>query len=332
MAHIHRISGSTKYLINGTRSIHGKKLETLEEIQHFYDHYDEILTETRLTVEHQQNEIILGLSNEEIQLTKQLQDAITHQTEKVDKEIHELNLRIAEKNGFFRKISYRLKYWYVISFRDHHIHGPCKNIANNLQTVQSRKNHHINTKDSVVRRECYNISCSYEFLKTNESFLIGAQGEEAVISALACLPDEFHVLNDVNLHFHKAIHWKERDEYIKNCQIDHIVVGPTGVFLLETKNWKSSDIELKSEKLKHQVRRASLALWYFTKDYYFGKKDQPKVFSVVISLNGSTTGRKLGQYIDVISPYQIHHYIAHRDHILSEGAVDKFLKIISRTY
>ena len=332
MAHIHRISGSTKYLIDGTRSIRGKKLETLEEIQHFYDHYDEILTESRLTVEKQQNEIILGLSNDEILLTRQLQDAIAHHTDIVDKEIDELNRHITEENGFFRKIGYRMQHWYAIAFRERHIHSPCKNLANDLQTVQSRKNHHINTKESVIRRECYNITSSYEFLKTNESFLIGAQGEEAVISALARLPDEFHVLNDVNLHFHKAIHWRERDEYIKNCQIDHIVVGPTGVFLLETKNWKSSDIELKSDKLKHQVRRASLALWYFTKDYYYGKKDQPKIFNVIISLNGSPTGRKLDQYIDVISPYQLQKHIAHRDRILSDTAIDKSVKIISRTY
>ena len=35
MAHIHRISGSTQHLINGTRPIQGKKLATLDEIQHF---------------------------------------------------------------------------------------------------------------------------------------------------------------------------------------------------------------------------------------------------------------------------------------------------------
>ena len=88
----------------------------------------------------------------------------------------------------------------------------------------------------------------------------------------------------------------------------------------------------KSDKLKYQVRRASLALWYFTKDYYFGKKDQPKIFSVIITLNGSNTGSKLGQYIDIISPYEIYNYITHRDKILSDSAIDKFVKIISSTY
>jgi len=36
---------------------------------------------------------------------------------------------------------------------------------------------------------------------------------------------------------------------LKSSQIDHIVVGPTGLFLVETKNWKFSDIETKSDKL-----------------------------------------------------------------------------------
>jgi hypothetical protein len=332
MAHIHRISGSTQYLIKGVQPIQGKKLTTLDEIQHFYNHYEEILAESRQTVERQQDEIILGLNNDENDLARQLQNAIKQRTDVVDKEINELMQKITIEKGFFLRIGYRLRHWYVVAFRERHIHGPCRSISRNLHTVRDRKYHHIATKGSVIQRECYSVTRSYEFLKANESFLIGAQGEEVVISALARLPDDFHVLNDVNLHFHKAIHWRERDEYIKNCQIDHIVAGPTGVFLLETKNWKSSDIELKSDKLKYQVRRASLALWYFTKDYYFGKKDQPKVFSVIISLNESNTGHKLGQYIDIISPYQIHHYIMHRDKILSEGDVDKFVKIISRTY
>jgi hypothetical protein len=64
----------------------------------------------------------------------------------------------------------------------------------------------------------------------------------------------------------------------------------------------------------------------------FRETDQPKVFSVIISLKGSNTGYKLDKYIDVISPYQIHHYIMHRDKETSETAVDKFVKIISRTY
>ena len=330
MAHIHRNSGSTQHLINGTRSINGKKLATLDEIQHFYDHYDEILTVTQTTIARQQDELILNLGNDESRLDQQLHDAIIRKTNEVDENIDDLNRMITFEKRFFTRTGYRLRHWIAVTLRDRHIHGPCTGIANELRTVRERKNHHINNKQSVIQKECYNITSSYEFLKTNETFLIGAYGEEAVINAISCLPDEYHILNDVNLHFQNAIHWRERDEYIKNCQIDHIVVGPTGIFLIETKNWKPSDIELKSDKLKYQGRRSSLALWYFLKDFYW-RNEWPKIRNVIVSMNGSPSGRRPDKYIDIVTPYQLCGYITSRKNALSDDAIHKLVGIISRS-
>lgn len=329
MAHIHRISGSTQYLINGTRPIQGKKLATLDEIQHFYDHYSEILTETQTTISRQQDKIILGLSDDELRLDRQLQDAIARQTQEVDKNIDDLNLMITLEKRFFTRTGYRLRHWIAVTFRDQHIHAPYAGISRELGSVRDRKNNHINNKQTVIQRECYNITSSYEFLRTNETFLIGAHGEEAVIAALSRLPDEFHVLNDVNLHFQKAIHWRERNEYIKNCQIDHIVVRPTGIFLVETKNWKSSDIELKSDDLRYQVRRSSLALWYYLKKFYW-RAEWPKIRNVIVSMNGSPSGRKPDKYIDIVTPNQLCSYITARKIALSEAAIHRLVDLLSR--
>jgi len=307
----------------------GKKLATLEEIQYFYVHYEEILAETPTIIARQQEEIILRLNNEESRLSLQLQEAITQKTIEVDSGIHELNQKSTLEKGFFTRAGYRLRYWIAIALRDHHIHGPCSGMSRELSAVSSRKHHHIINKQFLIRLEYDNVTYSYAFLRANESFLIGAQAEEEVIRTLLKLPDDFHILNDVNLRFSPPIYWKKKNERIHTCQIDHIVAGPTGIFLLETKNWKSSDIELKSDKLLHQVRRASLALWYYTKDYYFGKMDQPKVRSIVVAMRGSKGGRKLDQFIDVISPDQIYNYIMNREKKLSVDAVNKFVRIIS---
>ena len=53
----------------------------------------------------------------------------------------------------------------------------------------------------------------------------GYTGEALVANLLEDLPDDFHVFHDV----------KHRD---LAGNIDHLVVGPTGVFVLETKNWR----------------------------------------------------------------------------------------------
>ena len=65
MARTHGISGSTKYLLNGTNPVNGKRFETLDQMQHFYDHYYEILADTKTSVARREDETIAGLGRDE---------------------------------------------------------------------------------------------------------------------------------------------------------------------------------------------------------------------------------------------------------------------------
>jgi len=58
-----------------------------------------------------------------------------------------------------------------------------------------------------------------------ESFFKGARGEEIVAGMLAHLPDEWHVFHDFEAGRH---------------HVDHVLVGPAGVFAVETKNWRDA--------------------------------------------------------------------------------------------
>ena len=59
-------------------------------------------------------------------------------------------------------------------------------------------------------------------LKHVERFFKGARGEEKVSGVLAKLPDTYHVFNDFDC---------------RGAHVDHVVVGPCGVFSVETKCW-----------------------------------------------------------------------------------------------
>jgi hypothetical protein len=59
--------------------------------------------------------------------------------------------------------------------------------------------------------------------KKRDAMLRGAAGEIQVSSTLANFPDEFCVINGLTTPF---------------GDLDHVVVGPTGVFVLDTKNWR----------------------------------------------------------------------------------------------
>ncbi len=327
MAHIHRISGCTQYLLNGIRPINGKKPATLDELHHIYNHYDEILAETKIKVTRQHDELIISLSNDESLLDQIIKEEITRSTREVDTHIEALFNKTEASESFFHVIVYYAQYLIATSLRSHHIRSPSTGTVRELHNVQENKRKHIANKSLVVTHECKNVIRSYEFIKNNQSFLIGADGEEYVISILSQLPSEYHVINDVNLHFQKAIHGRERNEYIKNCQIDHVVVGPTGIILVETKNWKSSDIELKSDELVHQVGRANRALWYYLKDYY----ESPKIQNVIVSMKGSPSGRKPDEYIDIVAPYQLCGYITSRRNELPEDMINKLVDLLDRS-
>ena len=60
-------------------------------------------------------------------------------------------------------------------------------------------------------------------LRHVERFFKGARGEEKVSGILACLPDTYHVFNDFA---------------VGRRHVDHVVVGPGGVFSIETKFWR----------------------------------------------------------------------------------------------
>ncbi len=63
------------------------------------------------------------------------------------------------------------------------------------------------------------------FLKSYLNYSKGLQGEQIIIEALQNLPDSYYLINDVNL---------------PKCygNIDHVVLGTNGIFIIETKNFE----------------------------------------------------------------------------------------------
>ena len=74
---------------------------------------------------------------------------------------------------------------------------------------------------------CISLGCiGYSLrqgLRRTARFFVGARGEERVSGILKELPDRYHVFNDF---------------IAGSSHVDHVVVGPAGVFAVETKNWK----------------------------------------------------------------------------------------------
>ena len=74
----------------------------------------------------------------------------------------------------------------------------------------------------------------------------GLKGEKNTTKLLGTLPDSYTVLSDIKVEVEG-----------KSSQIDHIVVGPTGVYVIETKNMNGSIVGNESDHqlVQHKIGR-----------------------------------------------------------------------------
>ncbi len=92
--------------------------------------------------------------------------------------------------------------------------------------------------------------------------IYGAIGEHKVVKVLENLSDEYVLINDFCLSFSPPIYNRNENDYIKSIQVDHLLIAPSGVFLIETKNWSEQSLNsLNMRSPVSQLKRTSFALF-----------------------------------------------------------------------
>jgi len=101
-----------------------------------------------------------------------------------------------------------------------------------------------------------------------------------VIKNLENLPEDYFLLNDLFL---------ELDEYItfhgtklKSAQIDHLIVGPTGVYVIEAKNWSYEYVQKVFSENSYtpydKIRRSSYLTYRYLNNLKYGNMFQKIYF------------------------------------------------------
>lgn len=129
-----------------------------------------------------------------------------------------------------------------------------------------------------------------------ESLIVGTYGEKAVVSELKNLPDDYVLINDFKYQFRKYIFDPSTNEYVKSIQVDHVLIGPSGIFIIETKNWSSASIRnIDMFSPIKQIRRTGFAMYSILNNsihhdsgllrpHFWGNKKMP-VRNVVVFVN-----------------------------------------------
>jgi len=140
--------------------------------------------------------------------------------------------------------------------------------ARTYRKIRDRHDYLVRAPQDEVRlltkREAHRVAALVQLRRRPEC--AGAIAELTVAEELAKLPDGFHVFHDVRLRTDLFL----RDDNhvpLQSAQIDHVVVGPTGVFVIETKNWTGDFARSRDRFDPHdQVARANRLCWVLLKE------------------------------------------------------------------
>ncbi|MDO8600494.1 MAG: nuclease-related domain-containing protein [bacterium] len=217
-----------------------------------------------------------------IDLEREYQNKIKEREELLGAEKERVNLEITRHSNFQSNIFKKLYSVYKLTFLirrkkvlesdfDNEVKNPLKSHISALSSLKEKINFLKNNIDLVVtertQSEINKIENAAAFLEQEKDLLAGAIGEKRAVDELKKLPDSYFVINNFRLKIHPALPRTKEDggqDYIKSVQIDHIVIGPPGVYVIETKNW--SDDSMGNPNLFSpisQLQRSSYALFVY---------------------------------------------------------------------
>lgn len=134
--------------------------------------------------------------------------------------------------------------------------------------------------------------------------LAGANAELAVIECLRALPSSAIVFNDIQLRATRFIQFEGKA--LMSAQIDHVVLTPAGVFVIETKYWSPRFVESGNFfDPFEQVSRASYLCYDLLRET-FGKT---RVRSIIACF-GKLPEAPRGSYIKVVRPESLTTFIS----------------------
>jgi|GEM_PF-262692 len=170
----------------------------------------------------------------------------------------------------------------------------------------------------------------HSVLMENSAFVYGAKGEHIAVEELKRLPDSSSIINNVCYKFRKAVHDRKNDDWIYSAQVDHVVVGPTGIFLIETKNWSmESTVNKDLFSPVKQINRSGHAIYIVLNDAIekghlgaLNKQWGAKRVSVrkIILLTGHKPNAEY-QFVKLLNLSEIRNYITQGETIFNNEEV-----------
>ncbi len=278
MCHIYNTVGSLKTIKEQLYQHNIHDFNSLNEVIEFKNQYAynrvQIVSKHEYLINKEKDSLEIELPQLEISLQNDRQYFENELNEEIQnlKQISE-ELKSNPPIGIFQKVVTPFKQW----FTDRKIRNKEYNFEAIInQQLQVSLNHYSEKYDrfqyitsdfrNAVLESSKNQLDEIDYKKSVvdglNTFISGAIGENKVVKVLEGLNDEYYLINDFSISFTTALYQKQENQYIKSIQVDHILVSPSGIFLIETKNWSEKSIEnIGLYSPVDQIKRSSFALF-----------------------------------------------------------------------
>lgn len=211
-------------------------------------------------------------------------------------------------------------------------HAIC-NMLDSYEKNERRYNYIMSKPEDAVVDNCLAELSMLERKKAlvdevNNS-IYGAIGEQRVVKELEHLSDEYVLINDFRLSFNPPIFNQNENDYIKSIQVDHLLIAPSGIFLIETKNWSKHSLNnLSLRSPVAQLKRSNFALFtvlnknvarFGLNQHHWGKR-KIVLKSLLVMINQKPSEEF--QFVKVLTLDQLLSYIEYFPPIFTGNEVD----------
>jgi hypothetical protein len=175
------------------------------------------------------------------------------------------------------------------------------NISKKQQDVEYRKSN----RDKLIGDRCQNIRYDITYIEQVSASheFAGAIAELELIDFLSKLPENFYIINDVRIHFDRGIQFD--GEWLESAQIDHLVISPAGLFVIEAKSWSKEFVGSGNYFDPYQqVKRSSYLCYKLLEDKLQGAKVRS-----IIAYKGAIPDKPDDSYVKVLQFRKVNGYI-----------------------
>lgn len=198
-------------------------------------------------------------------------------------------------------------------------------LLSNITDRQKEVNYKQSNRDLLIEKECQktknDINLVERILVSHE--YAGAIAELELIEFLRKLPENFCVINNVKLVSRQAIFFD--NAWLKSAQIDHLVVSPAGIFVIEAKSW-SSEFAKQGNYFDpyQQVKRSSYMCYKFLEDKLRGAKVRS-----IIAYKGAIPEKPRDSFAKVLQFREVNGYITwFKENYLSDEQIKSLVNCI----